>query len=73
MRLNPFLLIPLLYGVDDPLRRRKPPEDELNIYLRINNRTLEEEYRLVQEKKSGLSSRLRDVVEYRYEQKYKHA
>jgi hypothetical protein len=49
----------------------KPQEDEIERHLKLWNRTLEEEYHLVQQKKSSLSARLRDVVVYRYEQKLK--
>ena len=43
-------------------------QDEVNNYLKSNNRSLEQEYELVQQKKSGLSVRLRNTVEYMYEE-----
>ena len=39
---------------------------ELNEHLRKNGRTLREEYELVQQKKSSLSRRMREYVEYLY-------
>lgn len=40
--------------------------EELGQHLRKNNRTLQEEYELIQHKKSSLSRRMRSYVEYLY-------
>lgn len=70
-RLNPLIarLIAYSLGINPLYRSHEYQEDKLNIHLRINNRTLEEEYKLVQQKRSGLSARMRDEVVYRYEKK----
>lgn len=38
--------------------------EELSQHLRKNNRTFKEEYELIQQKKSSLSRRMREYVEY---------
>ena len=40
--------------------------DEVKKYLVKNKRTVEQEYQLIQEKKSSLTKRQRDYVEYLY-------
>ena len=65
-KLNPLLLA-MMYGMGTSLFRNKPQEDELSQYFRIYNTTLEKEYNLIQQKKSGLSTRLRNEVIYMYE------
>jgi hypothetical protein len=44
---------------------------ELGEHLVRNKRTLQEEYELIQQKKSSLSSRMRDYVEYLYAKRLK--
>ena len=69
-RLSAFLLAMLAMGINpDVSYPRKQREDELDMYLRINNRTLEQEVELIKQKKSGLSTRLRNIAEYRMNKK----
>ncbi len=64
-KLNPYLvtMLSLFGGFKTP----EEAENEVDKYLRINNRTLEEEYNLIKQKKSSLSVRLRNEIEWRYE------
>ena len=63
------LLAAMMMGMapPPPWKRGDPPEDEINRYLRQNNTTLAVEYFKIQERKSGLFRRQRNIVEYRYE------
>ena len=65
--INPILLAFMAMGFSDYDFPHQKGEDELNMWLRLSGRTLEQEYNLIIQKESGLSVRLRNQVICRYE------